>query len=706
MRHVLWSRALQFEGYLAMAQTHLNNIEATAKSLIEKLDTPRLGDIWHLDGESSEGKSTTLRRVEELLREKGRVPIRVAPPHRALDAGQVALVQVAKGLKDGGLINGEIESTFYDETIGWAAQRSAVHSWLHENRDDIIVLCDEPGQWAAGGDESLEHFRSKTTSVIQLLLDDVACPRVVAGKLDVERTTRPCEFVAHGRHYEEWLRSETEWGCLNASATGLWEQLHNGLHRFSPLEVRLLVALAELHSPGDVASFIARSGHPPRGQLSARLIDALGKAPNDEVLVFGQWARCELVRGEVRAEQLERFGAYDLSERSQAILTKCIMYEEDDRFVLHELLRKDARKRNHWLDDLAQADAHAQLAKFYAVELASATDSGDPTLALREELEGFHHAVASGRSNLLEAFRTFFAEQLNLLGRHLSHVEKKYPEAVEVFERAVARDAENDYSHHYLAYNLDVQGFQPERVEECYTEAVQLSDEHAWWWSRLICFLLTQGRLRDAKARWTQAEDALDLPSDDTPESVYKNLHKWVARLALHRHKLDFAESVLQQVSEEAKRELRGFAAMEELLQRLRQAEEHKTVFPSWKPLDSRWQKRIRLPESQNDDRLARWLAARVEGVDESTVHLVVGERPDDADEPTWGRLHVPTERFAEWLCESDTDELTEGRFLELGMYGSPDAQPRAYLLPQMSPSEKDLPPLFPDPSRYSRHRE
>lgn len=694
------------EGCFMMAQTHLNNIEATAESLMEKLATLRLGDIWHLDGESSEGKSTTLRRVGELLRQEGRVPILVAPPHRALDAGQVALVQVAKGLKEGGLINGEIESTFYDETLGWSAQRSAVHSWLQDNRDHIVVLCDEPGQWAAGGDESLEHFRNKTTSVIQLLLDDVACPRVVAGKLDVERRTRPCEFVAHGRHYDEWLRSESEWGCLSASATGLWEHMHNDLHRFSPLEVRLLVALAELQSPGDVASFIARAGHPPRGQLSARLIDALGKAPDDEALVFGQWARCELVRDEVRSEQLSRFGAYALSERSQAILTKCIMYEEDGRFVLHELLRNDARKRDHWLDDPGRSDTHARLADFYTEELKSAADAGEPTLALREELEGFHHAVASGHPGLVEKFRAFFAEQLNLLGRHLSHVEKKYPEAVEVFERAVARDAENDYSHHYLAYNLDVQGLQPERVEAHYTQAVQISDEHAWWWSRLICFLLTRGRLRDAKARWAQAEDALALPSEDTPESVYKNLHKWVARLALHRHKLDFAESVLQQVSEEAKTELRGFGAMEELLQRLRQAEEHKTVFPSWKPLESRWQTRLRLPERQNDDKLARWLAARVEGIEESTVHLVVGERPDDTDEPRWGRLHVPTDVFAEWLCESAIDELTEGRFLELGMYGSLDAQPQVYLLPQMGRPDQDLPPLFPDPSRYSGNRE
>jgi len=689
-----------------MAQTHLNNIEATAESLLEKLDTHRLDEIWHLDGESSEGKSTTLRRVGELLREKGRVPILVEPPHRALDAGQVALVQVAEGLKSGGLINGEIESTFYDETIGWTAQRSAVHSWLQDNRNDIVVLCDEPGQWAAGGDESLEHFRNKTTSVIQLLLDDVSCPRVVAGKLDVERRTRPCEFVAHGRHYDKWLRSESEWGCLSASASGLWEQMQNDLHRFSPLEVRLLVALAELQSPEGVAAFISRAGHPARGQLSARLIDALGKAPNDEALAFGQWARCELVRGEIRDELLARFGTYDLSERTQAILTKCIMYEEDGRFVLHELLRKDARKRDHWLNNSDQTDTHAQLADFYAQELASATDAEEPTLALREELEGFHHAVASGNPNLLKAFRAFFAEQLNLLGRHLSHVEKKYPDAVDVFERAVVRDDQNDYSHHYLAFNLDVQGLQPARVEEHYSRAVQLSDEHAWWWSRLICFLLTRGRFRDAKARWAQAEDALDLPSDDTPESVYKNLHKWVARSALHRHKLDFAQSVLQQVSADAKRELRGFGAMEELLQRLRQAEERKTVFPSWKPLESRWQKRFRLPERQNGDELARWLAARVEGVEESTVHLVVGERPDDINEPRWGRLHVPTEVFAEWLCESTIDELTEGRFLELGMYGSPDAQPQAYLLPQMGRPDQDLPPLFPDPFRYSGNHE
>lgn len=138
--------------------------------------------------------------------------------------------------------------------------------------------------------------------------------------------------------------------------------------------------------------------------------------------------------------------------------------------------------RKHGTDNILAAHrepwASQSLADYYSVRVADV--EAPVARRLRLELEGYHHSTLVDDQDIEERFRVYFAEPLTLLGRHLSEKKKDYERAADVFARAVERDQENDYAHHCYTYNLDVEGRQPDTVEEHYRRALEIEDEHAW----------------------------------------------------------------------------------------------------------------------------------------------------------------------------------------------------------------------------------
>src|SRR5690606_4074472 len=131
------------------------------------------------------------------------------------------------------------------------------------------------------------------------------------------------------------------------------------------------------------------------------------------------------------------------------------------------------------------------------------------------EMEAFHHASKSGDQALCDELRVFFVVQLDALGRRLSIRARReqrrelYGAAATIFERALELDPGDDYAHHYLAFNLDVEGKDAQRVEEHYRQAVELQSNIVYWWSRYVTFLITRGRMAEARRAWDDALDAL-----------------------------------------------------------------------------------------------------------------------------------------------------------------------------------------------------
>ena len=134
---------------------------------------------------------------------------------------------------------------------------------------------------------------------------------------------------------------------------------------------------------------------------------------------------------------------------------------------------------------------------------------------------------------LLEELRPYFADQLDALGRALSRDFQRYRDAARYFERACKWEPEDDYAHHYLAYNLDIEASRPGDVEVHYQKAIELAAENAWWHVRWITYLVTRGRTAAAWVAWGEALDALGLPDPDADPWVYENLHLWVVDVDL-----------------------------------------------------------------------------------------------------------------------------------------------------------------------------
>src|SRR5207244_2489950 len=136
------------------------------------------------------------------------------------------------------------------------------------------------------------------------------------------------------------------------------------------------------------------------------------------------------------------------------------------------------------------------------------------------------HAATANDEELIETTKPFFVEQLHIHGRVLSRDLKNYAAAARVFARAIELDDADDYAHHYLAFNTDRLAGDTALVEREYHKAIQLNPTHAWWWSRWINFLITVGRMSDARREWSVAIDELRATDGWERASVFHELHR------------------------------------------------------------------------------------------------------------------------------------------------------------------------------------
>jgi tetratricopeptide (TPR) repeat protein len=680
----------------------LPEVEKIVKDLAPQvLKTPPGEDaIWQIWGPATGGKSTALRLLGEHLAAEKLFPILVGPPGRTLDAGPSALVEAAVGLKQHAPVDGGLEKIRADST--WSDKISSVLEWLKGVEDKAVLLCDEPGEWPSTSPEDI-HFAACAEEVAHALLGSLTCRRVVAGELPTGmRSIRrvplsPCSSP------EKWLKDGDIWGDLAPAARALIDCIDaDELAKRSPLEIRLLVALVELHSQEYIAKLWAT--RPVRRDISRALAAAIESQDDSSCSFLKRAWRClALVRRCVSEDLLEKVVGPAPDSRSDVLLRNCLLYPDGMGFMLHWSLRLDARDRRFWSDEAQEQDVHRQLALHYSARFNQRHQAGDPR-ALLDEIEAFHHATMSGDDALAASLRPYFAAQLDALGRTLSRDFKKYRQAAGVFERACRWEPTDDYAHHYLAYNLDIVAERTTEVEAHYREAIRLAPQHAWWHSRWITYLVTRGRSANAKSAWSEALDALGLPDLNADPWIYENLHLWVARLLVHRGQLDFAEEVLRAIPTFVLNQYPRLKAVERRLDSLLEARRVGSVFPLNIPSDLWWSSPHLCAERRSpDSTLVRWMPGRVDSIEDGEVHLHVAEPPaKPGSSPNYGFLSIPVAEFDRWSLDRRAHELAAGQFLELAWYGK-DADPLIRVHPAISWEDRDLPPLLPDPSRYLR---
>ncbi len=642
------------------------------------------------------GKSTALRLVAERLRAAGLLPVLVDPPRRSLDAGPVALVQAAVGLSNGG--DGMLQ--LLTKEASWVEKLSLVLERVEREAERVVILCDEPFHGASHkrGDAYSWHAEEAFRSLLA-----VACRRIVAGMLPRGATA----LVRGHRHHLErrsdplpWLEDAEAWGVLAPEAAGLALAIESGPKDRSPLEVRLLVAVAAVRSVEDAVR-LQKGGLDRRG-IAEELAKSLGGFEPRRAFLRRAWQRLCVVRRPVANDFLGRLVGDPPDERAGAVLWTCLLDSQDGASMIHWTLRRDAAE---FLDPLPPEElqaVHRALARFYADRFEQ---QGGQAFALLDEMEAFYHATQAADQDLMSRLRAYFSDQLDLWGRTLSQEFRMYREAASVFERALSWDPDDDYAHHYLAFNLDILADldRLQDIEEHYQRAIELREDHLWWHSRWVSYLITRGRIREARLAWNEALDALELPDPDAEDWVYENLHLWVARLLVHRGRLEFAEEVLRGIPRRVLEQSPGLAAVARRHRALLEARRGRVVFPLSVPPERWWSGPHVCPRRRDVGPLVRWLPGRIDTISGGTVRILAAEPPlGGVGEAVYGFLTIAAEDFDRWSQDELLDELAAGRFVELAWYGE-DPNPIIRVHPGGPWEDPDLPPLFPDPARYLR---
>ncbi|HMJ02808.1 MAG TPA: hypothetical protein VK506_07695 [Conexibacter sp.] len=656
-----------------MTAPRLPEAEELAERLADEIvgHEPGTAAAWQVDGPATAGKSALLRRLSQMLDERACVPLVVAPPAGALDAGPLVLMEIAAGMKSSGLRNGETDM-LRDGQRPLSEKVAQVRQWVSDTRDKVVLLYDEPLAWPSRSEQT-EHFADHARLVIQELVRDVGCRRVITG--DAPGGMR---FVSEDRigttsEPEAFLDDRDAWGALRDPAAQLASLGVDVLRPYSPLQLRLLVAQVALRSLEEVSAWLEANPHSRRA-ISQRLIEELSARREHRDLVRA-WVRLAYIRRPFDEELLRRI-AGRLGRLSKALLRTCLLYRADGQYVLHETLRRDALEawRNEGMGPDPAITQYRLLAEYYesACESSERHGSGD---ALLTGMESCYYAARSGMRELVKQ-RAYFVDQLDLLGKTLSYELKDYAAAAEVFAASVAIDDRDDYAHHYLAYNLDRLGRESERVEHHYARAVELNGQHAWWRARFVQYLVTRGRTTQARNEWDRALD--ELKSSDRVESVafHELLHGWVADTLLRRGLLDFAEDVLRDVPQAVRVDSPRITALVQRLRALQIAEREGAYVPGQHLTTDWWMQgpfllQRRVPPSLT---LRRWLAGRIEHLDEHEVEMRVREvEVGAATPPPSASLRIPAERFDELSRDWSAAELEVGRFVEIGLYSNED---------------------------------
>ncbi len=682
-----------------MPKTFADDLDQRAGELAADIEHQSASQTWVINGRWGSGKSSLLRALQPHLLQRGLLPIVVAPPPRDMDTGPAALLQIAEALHEQGFLNGELER-LQDPAEPWSKKLSATMLGIQKHRGDVVLLCDEPGKWKVPptAKETFSPYNNRhIEQVVEQILHGVDCKRVLTHPSGLRSgDSRPYD-LPKDTHPSWLLDSSEQWGDLADVAHDVHKRLGAKLAVATPLEIRLLVALAAVTTVSQVDSYY-RAEWPESQAIALRLATAM-EAHDEFAALRTLWSQLALCRGSISPDLLRGMGAETLNPKARAVLYNGLLHWRAPGYEMSHVLRFQERVAS-WLDVEGRLAAHRRLADYYGALMERIQPQA---ASLSRELEAFHHASEAADAGALQRFRPLFVDQLNQLGRALSKDARDFAAAADVFRKAIEWDDDNDYAHHYLAYNVDWLATDPGLAEQEYERAIDLNPEHPWWWSRWINFLITVGRPRDARAQWREAVSALGVTSGEPPDTVYQSLHLPVARLLVHRMQLDFAETVLTETPSALRQNDSRFRALTDLLAVLRETERARAVFPLSVPFADWWNgPHLDFPRETPEGRLEQWFPAQVDEVDDAIVHLIMAKRDRDDGKVTYAQVELPREQFDRASMDEPSERLQAGRFLELAFYGAQEAL-HIRTHPETLWQALGLPALDPDPRRYLR---
>jgi len=487
----------------------LDRAAAELKSWVERTPAGQ-GAVRALSGPPTAGKSSVLANLRSELERQYHVLSLTAPP-QSEDAGPMLLVQAAAALGDGVLLE-----ALRDPSLGWTDKLERVRKAIHDRQEDILILFDEPMLQAP---QHRGDFENRNVEVSTLLVARTACRRIIstAETSLIQTLTEEPPVPLPARSPASFL-DPGNWNGLSGAAQDVSASLGAAVSSYTPLELRLLIGIMKLG--GIQALHLARQRDSRR-----HLAQVLASLVREESL-RRIWSVLALERRPFGDDLLEHLGLGTLDADVQTVVRSCLLFEVGGQWVLHDILRQDPEE-GRWLSRDERDAIHRSLAAYHEARFQSSVARGGVSASLQHEMEIFHHWSAAGEVEMALQRAPWFVEQLYALAREVSR-RKPWDDAVALFERSLQRSSDDGYAHHYLAYNLDVQGKRPDRVERHYRRATEVQPAQVWWHGRWITFLITLGRQRDARKAWDEALDTLKPLSHG--HEVYIELHRYLRR--------------------------------------------------------------------------------------------------------------------------------------------------------------------------------
>ena len=237
-----------------MAEIQLHNVEDAVEEIVRGVESASSGGTWSVLGEPTAGKSAVLERLCDYFKQEGTVrPVLVTPPPRAYDAAHAALIDLAEGLE----LNQTALAAIQDPQTAWSSKLQRVGNALRrEGR--VVLLLDEPDSWSP-----LEtYFTEFVRDIWNLVFDRVGLTTVTAGSTP---------FLVRGHHAirldpasnPDAVLAAIDAPALRAAKDAVAFRFQTSLPSVSPLQIRLLVAIAALSEPG-MASTIGGSSSTSR----------------------------------------------------------------------------------------------------------------------------------------------------------------------------------------------------------------------------------------------------------------------------------------------------------------------------------------------------------------------------------------------------------------------------------------------------------
>lgn len=594
-----------------------------------------------LVGPSGSGKSTAVAGLAAAARDRGIVTVSVAPPTGGLDAGAAAITSVVGQL--GGRL--QVEQ-------GWRGALDTAERCLRQQAN-LLVVCDEPSRWESGG----RYFAARARDAADLLLGPAAQWSAVAVdrvSMDAERVLElPKPGVAE-------LIAENRWPGFVDAARRVASQ-EGALALDTPLAQRLAVAIEAWAPDSALPTTVADLTE----MLAFTLAGSRGGRP---LWVF--WQRLALSRVELPPTLHAELGHDRLGAlaRNTASL---VLFDGAGR--LHDELRRVAAERplDPALREDTAADVHRLLFDFHSERTSEISEAGGADAWLHAA-EAQHHATELGDGELLDLISFELVDQLNALGTRSSLRHGDHETAAQLFLRAVIADPEDAYAQHGRSQALDELGQQPRETEERYRKALDLEPGVPSWHADLVTFLLSIGRVDDARLAWSAAESATF--SERLDASGYDELHVRVATHLIALAELDFAEYVLGGVPAFAQDS--EYRRLRALLRGRSAADEDAAFVPAPRSGRRWWEEppQALSPRDAEGRALATWAAGRVDSVDEQGAHLHLAEVHSPGETPTYVTATVTPDVWRRRCLDSeDISELSPGRFVELGRYRGDD---------------------------------